>query len=102
MNLVWETYAQFGMRGAAALGRMTHEGDEKRWDGFTSENSTLKILDLSRDQAKMFNYSKIYGPGMSILEAQRTRGKSVLPFASNFSHPATPAPSASSTVHARV
>jgi DNA polymerase gamma 1 len=54
--------AQFGMHGATAVGWMTLEGTKK--DGTDLHSKTASILDISRDQAKVFNYSRIYGAGM--------------------------------------
>ncbi|KIL59116.1 hypothetical protein M378DRAFT_188045 [Amanita muscaria Koide BX008] len=54
--------AQFGMHGATALGWMTLEGTKSA--GTDLHSKTAKILGLSRDQAKVFNYSRIYGAGM--------------------------------------
>lgn len=54
--------AQFGMHGATAIGWMTLEGTKK--DGTDLHSKTATILNTSRDQAKVFNYSRIYGAGM--------------------------------------
>ena len=54
--------AQFGIHGATALGWMTLEGTKK--DGTDLHSKTATILGISRDQAKVFNYSRIYGAGM--------------------------------------
>lgn len=54
--------AQFGMHGATAVGWMTLEGTKK--DGTDLHSKTASILGISRDQAKVFNYSRIYGAGM--------------------------------------
>ena len=54
--------AQFGMHGATAIGWMTLEGTKK--DGTDLHSKTASILGISRDQAKVFNYSRIYGAGM--------------------------------------
>jgi DNA polymerase gamma 1 len=54
--------AQFGLHGATALGWMTLEGTKVA--GTDLHSKTAKILGLSRDQAKVFNYSRIYGAGM--------------------------------------
>ena len=54
--------AQFGLHGATALGWMTLEGTKTA--GTDLHSKTAKILGLSRDQAKVFNYSRIYGAGM--------------------------------------
>ncbi|KAG8984305.1 DNA-directed DNA polymerase gamma mip1 [Tulasnella sp. 427] len=53
--------AQFGLHGASALGWMTLEGQKKYETDLHSK--TAKILGVSRDQAKVFNYSRIYGAG---------------------------------------
>ena len=54
--------AQFGMHGATAIGWMTLEGTKK--EGNDLHSKTASILGTSRDQAKVFNYSRIYGAGM--------------------------------------
>ncbi|KAI9511049.1 DNA polymerase family A-domain-containing protein [Russula earlei] len=54
--------AQFGMHGATAIGWMTLEGTKAA--GTDLHSKTASILGLSRDQAKVFNYSRIYGAGM--------------------------------------
>ncbi|PCH35014.1 hypothetical protein WOLCODRAFT_139691 [Wolfiporia cocos MD-104 SS10] len=54
--------AQFGLHGATALGWMTLEGTKAA--GTDLHSKTAKILGISRDQAKVFNYSRIYGAGM--------------------------------------
>ncbi|KAK2462616.1 hypothetical protein APHAL10511_005349 [Amanita phalloides] len=54
--------AQFGMHGATALGWMTLEGTKAA--GTDLHSKTATILGLSRDEAKVFNYSRIYGAGM--------------------------------------
>ncbi|KAF8347323.1 DNA polymerase family A-domain-containing protein [Amanita rubescens] len=54
--------AQLGMHGATALGWMTLEGTKSA--GTDLHSKTAKILGLSRDQAQVFNYSRIYGAGM--------------------------------------
>ena len=54
--------AQFGIHGATALGWMTLEGTKAA--GTDLHFKTASILGLSRDQAKVFNYSRIYGAGM--------------------------------------
>lgn len=54
--------AQFGMHGATAIGWMTLEGTKAA--GTDLHSKTAKILGISRDQAKVFNYSRIYGAGM--------------------------------------
>jgi DNA polymerase gamma 1 len=54
--------AQFGMHGATAIGWMTLEGTKKA--GTDLHSKTASILGISRDTAKVFNYSRIYGAGM--------------------------------------
>jgi DNA polymerase gamma 1 len=54
--------AQFGLHGATALGWMTLEGTKAA--GSDLHSKTASILGISRDQAKVFNYSRIYGAGM--------------------------------------
>jgi DNA polymerase gamma 1 len=54
--------AQFGLHGATAVGWMTLEGTKAARTDLHSK--TASILGLSRDQAKVFNYSRIYGAGM--------------------------------------
>ncbi|KAG2067134.1 hypothetical protein BDR04DRAFT_1159428 [Suillus decipiens] len=54
--------AQFGLHGATALGWMTLEGTKAA--GTDLHSKTASILGISRDQAKVFNYSRIYGGGM--------------------------------------
>ncbi|KAF8656404.1 hypothetical protein AX16_002549 [Volvariella volvacea WC 439] len=53
--------AQFGLHGATALGWMTLEGTKSA--GTDLHSKTASILGISRDQAKVFNYSRIYGAG---------------------------------------
>jgi DNA polymerase gamma 1 len=54
--------AQFGLHGATAIGWMTLEGTKSA--GTDLHSKTASILGISRDQAKIFNYSRIYGAGM--------------------------------------
>lgn len=54
--------AQFGMHGATAIGWMTLEGSKAQ--GTDLHSKTAAILGTSRDQAKVFNYSRIYGAGI--------------------------------------
>ena len=53
--------AQFGVHGATAIGWMTLEGTKAAKTDLHSK--TADILGISRDQAKVFNYSRIYGAG---------------------------------------
>jgi DNA polymerase gamma 1 len=54
--------AQFGMHGATAIGWMTLEGTKQA--GTDLHSKTASILGITRDAAKVFNYSRIYGAGM--------------------------------------
>lgn len=53
--------SQFGLHGASAIGWMTLEGTKSQ--GTDLHSKTAKILGITRDQAKIFNYSRIYGAG---------------------------------------
>ncbi|KAG0322260.1 DNA-directed DNA polymerase gamma mip1 [Dissophora globulifera] len=55
--------AQFKMHGATALGWMTLQGTKSA--GTDLHSKTAKILGISRDQAKIFNYGRIYGAGVT-------------------------------------
>ncbi|SCV74300.1 BQ2448_6732 [Microbotryum intermedium] len=54
--------AQFGLHGATAIGWMTLEGTKSA--GTDLHSKTASILSISRDDAKVFNYSRIYGAGV--------------------------------------
>lgn len=54
--------AQFKLHGSTAMGWMTLEGDKKTKTDLHSR--TAAILNISRDHAKVFNYSRIYGAGL--------------------------------------
>ncbi|KAF9938711.1 DNA-directed DNA polymerase gamma mip1 [Mortierella alpina] len=54
--------AQFRMHGATALGWMTLQGTKAA--GTDLHSKTAQILGISRDQAKVFNYGRIYGAGL--------------------------------------
>lgn len=54
--------AQFGWSGATALGWMALQGSKS--DGSDLHSRTATILGMSRDQAKIFNYGRIYGAGV--------------------------------------
>ncbi|KAJ9105263.1 hypothetical protein QFC21_001630 [Naganishia friedmannii] len=54
--------SQFGMHGATAIGWMTLEGTKAT--GTDLHSKTAKILNTTRDNAKIFNYSRIYGAGI--------------------------------------
>ena len=53
--------SQFRMHGATAIGWMTLEGTKSA--GTDLHSKTAGILGISRDAAKIFNYSRIYGAG---------------------------------------
>ncbi|KAG0044556.1 DNA-directed DNA polymerase gamma mip1 [Gryganskiella cystojenkinii] len=55
--------AQFRMHGATALGWMTLQGTKAA--GTDLHSKTAQILGISRDQAKIFNYGRIYGAGLN-------------------------------------
>lgn len=54
--------AQFGLHGATAIGWMTLEGTKAA--GTDLHSKTASILGITRDDAKVFNYSRIYGAGV--------------------------------------
>ncbi|KAI9827766.1 MAG: DNA-directed DNA polymerase gamma mip1 [Thelocarpon impressellum] len=54
--------AQFSLHGGNALGFMTLEGTKAA--GTDLHSKTAKILGISRDDAKVFNYGRIYGAGV--------------------------------------
>lgn len=54
--------AQFGFHGATALGWMTLQGTKAH--GTDLHSKTAKIVGISRDTAKIFNYARIYGAGV--------------------------------------
>ena len=54
--------AQFRLHGGNALGFMTLEGSKAA--GTDLHSSTAKILGISRNDAKVFNYGRIYGAGL--------------------------------------
>jgi DNA polymerase gamma 1 len=53
--------AQFGIHGGNAIGFMTLEGTKAA--GTDLHSKTAKILGISRNDAKVFNYGRIYGAG---------------------------------------
>lgn len=55
--------AQFGIHGATAIGWMGLEGTKSA--GTDLHSKTASILGISRDDAKVFNYSRIYGAGVT-------------------------------------
>ena len=55
--------AQFKMHGGNAIGFMTLEGTKAA--GTDLHSKTAKILGISRNDAKVFNYGRIYGAGLN-------------------------------------
>lgn len=55
--------AQLGMHGASAIGWMTLEGTKAQ--GTDVHSKTASIVNITRDMAKVFNYSRIYGAGVA-------------------------------------
>eukprot|EP00835_Amoeboradix_gromovi_P001851 NODE_94_length_21515_cov_0.130417.p1 type:complete len:1082 gc:universal NODE_94_length_21515_cov_0.130417:10029-13274(+) len=53
---------QFQMHGSSAIGFMTLQGIKK--DGTDMHSVTAKLVGISRDEAKGFNYARIYGSGV--------------------------------------
>ncbi|MCJ1259150.1 DNA-directed DNA polymerase gamma mip1 [Lignoscripta atroalba] len=54
--------AQFGLHGGNAIGFMTLEGNKAA--GTDLHSKTAKILGITRNDAKVFNYGRIYGAGL--------------------------------------
>ena len=54
--------AQFGIHGGNAIGFMTLEGTKAA--GTDLHSKTAEILGISRNNAKVFNYGRIYGAGL--------------------------------------
>ncbi|RKP05714.1 DNA polymerase gamma, partial [Thamnocephalis sphaerospora] len=54
--------SQFRSHGATAFGWMTLQGSKS--EGTDMHSKTANILGISRDQAKIFNYGRIYGAGL--------------------------------------
>jgi DNA polymerase gamma 1 len=54
--------SRFGMHGATALGWMTLQGAKA--DGTDLHSRSAQILGIGRDNAKIFNYGRIYGAGV--------------------------------------
>lgn len=52
----------FKMHGGTALGWMTLEGTKS--EGTDLHSKTASILGISRNEAKIFNYGRIYGAGV--------------------------------------
>ncbi|KAL1921533.1 uncharacterized protein VTP21DRAFT_11249 [Calcarisporiella thermophila] len=55
--------AQFRIHGATALGWMTLQGSKA--EGTDLHSKTARILGISREKAKIFNYARIYGAGVN-------------------------------------
>lgn len=68
--------SQFGMHGATAIGWMTLEGTKSA--GTDLHSKTASILGTSRDAAKVFNYSRIYGAGQKHAVQLLLQGDSTL------------------------
>jgi DNA polymerase gamma 1 len=68
--------SQFGMHGATAIGWMTLEGTKSA--GTDLHSKTASILGISRDAAKVFNYSRIYGAGQKHAVQLLLQGDSTL------------------------
>jgi DNA polymerase gamma 1 len=60
--------AQFGFHGATALGWQTLEGTKAA--GTDMHSATAKTIGVSRDKAKVFNYSRLYGAGLRFAEQE--------------------------------
>ncbi|KAH9249204.1 hypothetical protein BASA83_000673 [Batrachochytrium salamandrivorans] len=54
--------AQFGQHGSTAIGFMTLQGTKSA--GSDMHSVTGRILGITRDQSKVFNYGRIYGAGL--------------------------------------
>ncbi|CDK29414.1 unnamed protein product [Kuraishia capsulata CBS 1993] len=57
----------FKMHGATAIGWMTLEGTKE--EGTDLHSKTAKILGISRNEAKIFNYGRIYGAGVKFAKS---------------------------------
>jgi DNA polymerase gamma 1 len=68
--------SQFGMHGATAIGWMTLEGTKSA--GTDLHSKTASILSTTRDAAKVFNYSRIYGAGQKHAEQLLVQGDPTL------------------------
>lgn len=68
--------SQFGLHGATAIGWMTLEGTKSA--GTDLHSKTASILGTSRDAAKVFNYSRIYGAGQKHAVQLLMQGDSTL------------------------
>ncbi|KAH8917681.1 hypothetical protein BT69DRAFT_1248512 [Atractiella rhizophila] len=64
--------SQFGIHGATALGWMTLEGTKA--EGTDLHSKTAEILGITRDGAKVFNYSRLYGAGVKHAVLLLTKG----------------------------
>lgn len=68
--------AQFGFHGATAIGWMTLEGTKSA--GTDLHSKTASIMGITRDQAKVFNYSRLYGAGVKHAVQLLVQGNSKL------------------------
>ncbi|CAI2173501.1 18933_t:CDS:2 [Funneliformis geosporum] len=57
--------AEFGFYGATGLGLMMLQGNKS--DGTDLHSRTAKILGILREDAKVFNYSRLYGAGIKTI-----------------------------------
>ncbi|CAB5196034.1 unnamed protein product [Rhizophagus irregularis] len=57
--------AEFGFHGATGLGLMMLQGSKS--EGTDLHSETAKILGITRDDAKVFNYSRLYGAGIKTI-----------------------------------
>ncbi|RHZ71105.1 hypothetical protein Glove_262g11 [Diversispora epigaea] len=55
--------AEFGFHGSTGMGFMTLQGNKT--DGTDLHSRTAQILNISRMEAKVFNYSRLYGAGIA-------------------------------------
>ena len=60
-SLFGESLFEGGIHGASAIGWMTLQGSKQ--EGTDLHSRTAQILGISRNEAKVFNYSRIYGSG---------------------------------------
>lgn len=68
--------AQFGFHGATALGWQTLEGTKSA--GTDMHSATAKTIGVSRDRAKVFNYSRLYGAGKLFAEQELRKADPLL------------------------
>jgi DNA polymerase gamma 1 len=94
--------AQFGFHGATAVGWMTLEGTKAA--GTDLHSKTAAILGISRDQAKVFNYSRIYGAGMrhAVLLLRQSNASMTLETAQNLAEKLYVSTKGKNTHHAKL